>query len=189
MALITYKEETMKSQNATLNGLFQTKTWYPNKVPWLVSIHALLILELVLTWLGCTSISVFSFGPFTTGGMLSCSNMCREEQWSWWRDSKISVTRGNWGIGGCLVQRGGWGMTLSCSETAWEGVAARRMSVSFPGWQMVGHKETASRCGHGTKGHGLVIACCMSGWWLSLVILKFFSNLDDSVSLWFYDGC
>lgn len=33
----------------------------------------------------------------------------------------------------------------------------------------------------GTKGHGLVVGHSRSGWWLDFVILKAFSNLDDSM--------
>lgn len=37
-------------------------------------------------------------------------------------------------------------------------------------------------CGHGTKGHGLMVGLGRSGWWLDLVTWRVFSNLDDSVS-------
>lgn len=41
-----------------------------------------------------------------------------------------------------------------------------------------GIKET---CGHGTKGHGLVLGLSRSSWWWNLMILKAFSSLLDSV--------
>ena len=57
-------------------------------------------------WWGCTSSTVFSFGPLTSRKMLSCWNMFTEEQQSWWRDYKtrnMRSSRGNWG---CLIQMG-----------------------------------------------------------------------------------
>ena len=41
-------------------------------------------------------------------------------------------------------------------------------------------------CRHGTLGHGLV-GVVMLGWQLDLMILEVFSNLNDSVMLWFHD--
>lgn len=40
-------------------------------------------------------------------------------------------------------------------------------------------------CGCGTKGHCLIKGLSRSGWYLDLVTLKLFSNLDDSLILWF----
>jgi len=38
------------------------------------------------------------------------------------------------------------------------------------------------------KVYGLVLGLSRSGWWLDLVILKAFSNLDDSMIPWFWKG-
>lgn len=46
-----------------------------------------------------------------------------------------------------------------------------------------------TRRARGTTGHGLVMEIDMSDCWLDLMILKDFSNLDDSViqRLWYFE--
>lgn len=36
-------------------------------------------------------------------------------------------------------------------------------------------------CGPGTKGHGLAVDLVVLGGWLGLIILRVFSNLNDSM--------
>lgn len=42
--------------------------------------------------------------------------------------------------------------------------------------------------GYGTTGYGLMMGLNRSGWWLKLVILKVFSHLDGSMTVWFYNS-
>ena len=42
-------------------------------------------------------------------------------------------------------------------------------------------------CRYSTSGHGLA-GMVVLGWWLDLMILEVFSNLNNSMILWFYDS-
>ena len=44
-------------------------------------------------------------------------------------------------------------------------------------------QEVFKRCGRGTKGRDSVMRLSRWGWWLDLMILKVFSNLDNSMIL------
>ena len=53
-------------------------------------------------WWGCTSSTVFSFGPLTTRRTLRCWSMSREGQQGQWRVWRTRSSSGNWG---CLAWR------------------------------------------------------------------------------------
>lgn len=108
----------------------------------------------------------------------------------------LSNTRSPAKLGGCSQARtsllyqatsdGTRGMASGCARGALGWTLGKNYSqkrlfslgTACPGHWWV----TPLECGHGTSCHGLVVVA--RGWWLDLMILKVFCDMNDSVMLW-----